>query len=154
MSSTYKQGGFSAYGNFAWTSAQGKNINSQQFTIAPDELAYIQSNFIALDHESLYTASAGVSYDWKDNEVYLDWLFGSGLRSGFANLLAEQSYYPVNIGYIHTFHPSRREALQLRFDVLNVFDEVYQLRSGTGVGVAAPQYGQRRTFLVGMAYQF
>jgi len=154
VSTTYKQGGFSTYANFAWVSAQGKDIDTQQFTIDPAELSYIQSNFIPLDHESEYTASAGVSYDWKDDEVYLDWLFGSGLRTGFANLIAEQSYYPVNIGYIHTFHPSRHNALQLRFDIVNLFDEVYQIRSGTGIGVAAPQYGQRRTFYVGMAYQF
>ena len=64
------------------------------------------------------------------------------------------AYYPVNIGYIHTFHPSRHNVIQLRFDVLNVFDEVYQIRSGTGIGVAAPQYGQRRTFYTGLAYQF
>lgn len=154
ISSTYKQDGFSAYANFAWVTAEGKDIDSQQFTIDPAELSYIQSSFIPLDHESEYTASAGVSYDWKDNEVYLDWLFGSGLRTGFANLLAEQSYYPVNVGYIHTFHPSPHNAIQLRFDIINLFDEVYQIRSGTGIGVAAPQYGQRRTFYAGLAYQF
>jgi outer membrane receptor protein involved in Fe transport len=155
FSSTYKQDGFSAFANFAWVSAMGKNINSQQFTIDPAELAYISSNFIDLDHESIYTASAGASYDFlKDNEVYVDWTFGSGLRTGFANLLAEQSYYPVNIGYIHTFRVSRNNEVKLRFDIINVFDEVYQLRSGTGIGVEAPQYGQRRTFLAGLSYVF
>jgi outer membrane receptor protein involved in Fe transport len=154
IGATYKKDGLSAYANFAWLSATGKDIDSQQFTIGPDELSYIQSNFIALDHESIYTASAGASYDWKDNEVYLDWLFGSGLRTGFVNSMAEQSYFPVNVGYIHTFYPSRHNAVQLRFDVINLFDQVYQLRSGSGIGVAAPQYGQRRTFLVGLAYQF
>jgi outer membrane receptor protein involved in Fe transport len=154
FSSIYKKDGFSAYGNFAWVNAMGKNINSQQFTIANDELAYIQSNFIPLDHESIYTASAGISYQWRNEQVYVDWLFASGLRMGFANQLAEQSYYPVNIGYIHTFHPSRNDIVQLRFDVINVFDEVYQIRSGSGIGVGAPQCGQRRTFLVGLSYSF
>jgi len=155
-SSTFKQGGFSAFANFAWVLTHGKDIDSQQFTIDPTELSYIQSNAIKLDHESEYTASAGASYEWKNNQVYVDWLFGSGLRSGFANLLTEESYFPVNIGYMHNFHPngSRGEVVQLRFDVINVFDQVYQIRSGSGIGVAAPQYGQRRTFLVGLAYQF
>ncbi len=31
---------------------------------------------------------------------------------------------------------------------------VYQLRNGTGIGVGAPQYGQRRSFFVGLAYDF
>ena len=46
ISSTYKQGGFTAFGNFAWVLTSGKNIVSQQFTIDSEELAYIQSNAI------------------------------------------------------------------------------------------------------------
>ncbi|MGD0462838.1 MAG: TonB-dependent receptor [Tepidisphaeraceae bacterium] len=156
ISSTYKQGGFSAFANFAYVFTHGKDIISQQFTIPNDELAYIQANPIPLDHQSLYTASAGVSYQWKDDEVYLDVLYGSGLRTGFANLQAEPQYYPVNVGYEHAFHPngSRHEIVKLRFDVINLLDESYQIRSGSGIGVAAPQYGQRRTFYAGLAYDF
>ncbi len=156
VSSTYKLGGFSAFGNFAYVFTHGQDIISQQFTVDNDELAYIQSNPIPLDHQSLYTASAGVSYQLKDDEVYLDILYGSGLRSGFANSQAEPQYYPVNVGYEHAFHPngSRHEIVKLRFDVINLLDESYQIRSGTGIGVAAPQYGQRRTFYAGLAYDF
>jgi hypothetical protein len=35
-----------------------------------------------------------------------------------------------------------------------VFNEGYQIRSGTGVGVQAAQYGERRTFLAGLSYEF
>jgi hypothetical protein len=38
--------------------------------------------------------------------------------------------------------------IKLRFDCIDVFDEVYQLRDGTGLGGNAAQYGQRRTFLM------
>ncbi|MGA2440654.1 MAG: TonB-dependent receptor [Tepidisphaeraceae bacterium] len=155
-STTYKAEGFTAFGNFAWTLDQGKDIVSQQFTIDSSELAYIQNQAIPLDHQSEYTASAGVSYQWKNDEVYVDALYGSGLRSGFANQFAEPPYYPINVGYGHAFHPngSRGDIIKLRFDVLNVFDESYQIRSGSGIGVGAPQYGQRRTFYVGLAYDF
>jgi len=34
---------------------------------------------------SVYTVSAGASYTYKDTTVYADLLYGSGLRSGFAN---------------------------------------------------------------------
>jgi len=44
--------------------------------------------------------------------------------------------------------------LTARFDVVNVFDKVYQIRSGTGIGVFAPQYGMRRGFFGGLAWQF
>ena len=38
----------------------------------------------------------------------------------------------------------------LRLDVLNVGDTVYEIRNGTGVSVGAPQYGLRRTILAGV----
>jgi outer membrane receptor protein involved in Fe transport len=156
LSSTYKQGGFSAYGNFSWVLTQARNINSQQFEFENDELAYIHSNNIKLDHEGEYTASAGVSYNWKNDLIYLDVLYGSGLRAGFANLQKEPEYLPVSIGYQHIFRLAgpAKNFVKFRFDVLNLFDESYQLRDGSGLGVAAPQYGQRRTFLVGISYVF
>jgi outer membrane receptor protein involved in Fe transport len=44
--------------------------------------------------------------------------------------------------------------LELRLDVINLFDSVYQIRNGTGVGVFAPQYGPRRGFFVGATKEF
>jgi hypothetical protein len=38
-------------------------------------------------------------------------------------------------------------ALKVRFDCINVADEVYELRNGTGLGINAAHYRQRRTFL-------
>jgi outer membrane receptor protein involved in Fe transport len=38
--------------------------------------------------------------------------------------------------------------LNLRFTVVNLLDTLYQLRSGTGIGEFAPQYGPRRGFYV------
>ena len=38
-----------------------------------------------------------------------------------------------------------------RFDVVNVFDTVYELRDGSGIGVFAPQYGMRRGYFVGLS---
>jgi outer membrane receptor protein involved in Fe transport len=157
ISSEYKQGRLSAYGNLAWVVTGGRNIDSQQFLIASDELAFIETHFIPLDHESEFTASAGASYEVTDNDlVYADMVYGSGLRSGFANQTQEPRHYPINLGYQHVFRLGgvRNELVKLRFDVINALDEVYQLRSGTGIGVGAPQYGQRRTFLLGIAYDF
>ncbi len=95
------------------SSPTAEDIDSQQFTIDPAELAYINQNSISWIMNGEYTASAGVSYGWKDNQVYLDWLFGSGLRTGFANLLAEPQYYPVNVGYDAHVSPQRRAQQKL-----------------------------------------
>jgi hypothetical protein len=37
----------------------GKDINSAQFNFVPDELAYIQDNFIHLDHDQTWSGSTG-----------------------------------------------------------------------------------------------
>jgi len=38
--------------------------------------------------------------------------------------------------------------------VLNLFDKKYEIRSGEGVGVGAPQWGQRRGFFIGISKKF
>jgi len=150
ISTTYKQGSFSGFANFAFVATSAREINSAQFEFPSDELAYIRAHDIQLDHEGRYTASVGASYDWeKDTRIYVDFLYGYGLRKGFANLEKNPSYYPVNLGVEHVFHPKFKpiREIRLRFDCVNVFDEVYKLRDGTGLGINAAQYGQRRTFL-------
>ncbi|HEY2584870.1 MAG TPA: TonB-dependent receptor [Tepidisphaeraceae bacterium] len=156
FSTTFKEGGFSAFGNFAWVNAQGKSINSSQYLFGNDELAFISKNSIFLDHDATFTVSAGVAYTWKGNRVYADILYGSGLRAGFANTEHEPAYYPVNVGFEHVFHPdiSGLADVRLRFDIVNVFDQTYQLRNGTGVGVGAPQFGERRGFFGGLTFDF
>jgi len=44
--------------------------------------------------------------------------------------------------------------LALRFDVVNVFDTLYQIKSGTGIDVFAPKYGPRRGFFAGLSQIF
>jgi len=38
----------------------------------------------------------------------------------------------------------KKRTLKARLDIVNITDNVYELRSGTGVGVNAAQYGMRR----------
>jgi hypothetical protein len=107
---------------------------------------------IQLDHQGRFTGSGGVSYDFlKNTRLYSDFLYGNGLRAGFANL---EKLPPIgrtmsawNTSGI-CIRAGIRE-LKLRFDCLNVLDEVYEIRNGTGVGIAAPAYGPRRAFYGG-----
>jgi hypothetical protein len=58
-----------------------------------------------------------------------------------------------NLGLAHAFHDAVGP-LTLRFDIINLFDKIYQIRSGTGIGVFAPQYGARRGFFGGISQDF
>ena len=157
LSTTFKQGPFSAFANFSFVATSARDINSAQFEFPQAELDYVKSHDIQLDHEGRYTASAGASYLWqKRTRFYVDVLYGYGLREGFANLGKLPDYYPVNLGVEHVFRAkwgAIRE-VKLRVDCLNVGDEVYQLRNGTGLGISAAQYGRRRTFLAGLSVLF
>jgi len=51
-------------------------------------------------------------------------------------------------------HRSRKNQLKLRFDCINVFDTISEIRNGTGVGIAAPAYGPRRGFYAGLSVVF
>jgi outer membrane receptor protein involved in Fe transport len=155
MTANFAQGGFNAYANFAFQRATGEKIVSSQFLFGPDELDFIRNHWVFLDHDQRYTVSAGASYTYKDTTVYADLQYGSGLRSGFANTDELPGYYPVNVGFTHDFHlPEKYGRLRLRFDVTNIFDQSYQLRNGTGIGVFAPQFGPRRGFFGGVSWIF
>jgi len=39
----------------------------------------------------------------------------------------------------------------MRFDIVNLFDQIYELRDGSGIGVFAPQYGARRGYYMGIS---
>jgi len=60
-------------------------------------------------------------------------------------------YVQVNLGISRAFNLWDSKGLTARFDVINLFDEKYEIRDGTGVGVGAPQFGPRRGFFVGLS---
>jgi outer membrane receptor protein involved in Fe transport len=149
---SYTNGPLKLYGNVAWARQLGTNIVSNQFLFDPDELAYIATHYINTDHSQILTASAGGSYKWHDTTFTASMIYGSGLRSGFANLDHLPPYTQVNMGVSHDFHiVAPDKPTTLRFDVVNVFDKIYEIRDGSGIGVFAPQFGPRRGFFVGIS---
>jgi outer membrane receptor protein involved in Fe transport len=158
----YTVNNFSAYGNLSFQAAHGKYVESSQFNFSPSDLAYIAENYIHLDHEGRVAASGGISYLWMQTRFSTDFIFGTGLRQALVlpdgtsipNGDHTPSYTSVNFGVSHDFHLASSGPLTARFDVINAFDKVYQIRSGTGIGVFAPQYGTRRGLFGGLSWQF
>ena len=153
---TYVNGGFEAYANGAYSSAHGKKVDSSQFLFDPDEFAYIQKHYVYLDHDQTSTVSAGTSYLYQPfgTRVYADLLYGSGLRDGFANTGKLPAYYTLNLGVEKSFRIPHFGQAKARFDVVNLLDRVYELRDGSGIGVGAPQFGQRRGIYGGLSIDF
>ncbi len=155
---TFNQGPFTAYANFAYEKNQGQDITSSQFNFSAAELAYIADHYIYLDHDQTYTASAGASYLWRGTRLGGDLIYGSGLRStgpdGIPNGDHLPGYIQVNLALSHRFENAPMGPLEVRLDVINLFDHVYEIRDGTGVGVGAPQYGPRRGVFAGITQSF
>ena len=154
LSINYTHEGFSAYGNFSAGDSWAKNIVSSQFEFDSDELAYIDTHNVNFDQQQYYIGSAGVSYTWLDTTVHADALYGDGIRRGLANTQKLDPYYPVNFGIEHKFAIPNAGDLTVRFDVLNLFDQVYVLNDGTGIGEGAVKYGNRRGLFGGLTYEF
>jgi len=156
LTASFRRDAFSAYGNLAFSRAQGKQIVTGQFNFDPDEIDWISSHWVHLDHDQAVTASAGVSYRFATRTTLgADALFGSGLRSGFANSGHLPSYTQVNASLQQAFDfGGGLGKVEGRLSLLNLFDRSYELRDGTGIGVGAPQFGPRRSVYASVTKSF
>jgi hypothetical protein len=160
LSQSYTQGGLSIYGNIAVEAGIGTRVNSAQSVLfSADDYNYIANHYIYLDHSQSFTGSLGLSYNISPTETtpYLEMVCGSGLRTDgkdIPNGGSLPAYDSVNIGFTQGFKWAGITNLTARFDVVNVGDQIYELRNGSGIGVGAPQFGQRRSFYGGVTYSF
>ena len=151
----YRNGGFKAYANLAYNRTEATDAVSNQYLLDADEYAFLLTHYHYTDDMQLVTGSAGASYKWDKTLITADMIYGSGLPSGFANSDHNQAYATANLGIVQEFQlaPDTKPTTA-RFDVINLFDKVYEIRDGSGIGVFAPQFGARRAFYAGLSQKF
>ena len=158
LSAIYSDKLWGAFLNFTAQKAQGVNIISGQALFSQDKLSYIANNYIYLDHDQTYSVSGGAHYHFGDSQISADFLYGSGLRrtpdGGAPNSAALRHHTTVNTSLTHIWKDTPVGKLEGRLALINLFDQSYLLRDGTGVGVGAPQYGARRTLYAGISTSF
>ena len=155
FTANWQRGPLRAYFNLTSNSAKGKRVASGQYNFAADELAFIAGHWIALDHAQRYTSSGGASYRFGDGTTLkADYLFGTGLRAGFANTQTLPGYFQLNLGAARSFNVPGLGVFHTRLTVINALDRVYAIRDGSGIGVGAPQYGPRRGYYLGVSRDF
>jgi outer membrane receptor protein involved in Fe transport len=176
----YNSGNFQAYANVAVAQQRASDPVSNQFLFNNSTpladlggltlLQYVQTHFIYTDHNQFVTASAGAVYQfcgriataaetfgdnglsWCGTKLSADMIYGSGLRNGDANIGTVPPYTQVNVGIKREFLlPNDPLPMTVRFDVVNLFDSIYEIRDGSGIGVFAPQFGPRRGFFLGLS---
>ena len=148
----YKNGNFSAYANLAFNITRAVDPISNQYLLDADEYAFLLNNYHYTDDMQMWTGSAGATYRWDQTLFSVNMRYGSGLPTGFANSAFNQPYTTVNLGIVREIPTwSAAKPLTVRFDVVNLFDKIYELRDGSGIGVFAPQFGARRGYYVGLS---
>jgi outer membrane receptor protein involved in Fe transport/opacity protein-like surface antigen len=160
FSAKFHSGNFQAYANVAVAQEKATQPVSNQFlfdnaTPLADlggltEFQYLSTHWIYTDHNQYVSGSAGLSYKWNGTTYSTDMIYGSGLRTGDANIDALAPYAQFNVGVARDFDMPDHQPITVRFDVVNVFDTIYQIRNGSGIGVFAPQYGPRRGYFIGI----
>lgn len=144
----YKKDNFSAFFNFAAQKSRAKNIISSQYLIDGDDFSAAKKKYIHLDHDQSYSASTGVAYLFYGTNYGVDAFYGSGLRRGVASSERMPSYIQTNVSIARDVDFFLAGKVNFRLAALNIFDNVYQLHDGSGIGVKASQYGPRRTFFL------
>ncbi|HTA95536.1 MAG TPA: ligand-gated channel, partial [Verrucomicrobiae bacterium] len=111
--------------------------------------------------------SFGASYLWKQSDrsntrVYADALYGSGLRTDATDSMGNNipnggsvpAYYSINLGAEQSFKVGRTQFVKARLDIVNVTDNSYELRDGSGIGVNAASFGERVGFFGSLSLVF
>ena len=193
FSGKFHSGNFQAYANLALGFEKATDVVSNEYlfdnTTPLADLGgetlrqYVDSHWIYTDHTQLATGSAGAAYlfcgrpayagetfnadelSWCGTRLSGDMIYGSGLRSGDANIGTVPPYAQFNVGIARSFLlPNDPLPMTVRFDVVNLFDTVYLIRGSSaacpsgnsvcGIGVFAPQYGPRLGFFAGVSKKF
>ncbi len=96
----FRYGGFSADTSWAYGVQRATKVVSNQTLFSPDDLIYIQNNYIHTDHEQLYTGSGRVAYRWTDTNTWLDrstasvsFIYGSGIGVFASQYGPRRRYY-------------------------------------------------------------
>jgi len=148
----YQNGNFSAYANFAFNITRATDPTSNQYLLDPDEFAFLLTHYHYTDDMQMLTGSAGAAYKWDGTLFSINMRYGSGLPTGFANSSFNEPYATANLGIAREFQAfTGAKPVTVRFDVVNLFDKIYEIRDGEGIGVFAPQFGARRGYYVGLS---
>jgi outer membrane receptor protein involved in Fe transport len=145
FSATYNWENLTVRGNFTYSVAQGNNVVSGQYNFSSQEVSYIANHYVFLDHSQQYTASGGITYNWREWLFSLTGAYGSGLRAGFANTDELGENFQIDLALEKGWQVPNLGDVKTRVVLVNATDNINELRNGTGIGIFQPGYGPRRT---------
>jgi len=126
---SYASGPFAAWSNLSLAEAEGQGLAAGTFAFSPSLQAILAGRFMRLDHDQTITASGGASYRIGALRLSSDWLYGSGMRRSLVgdnpNAGRMTGHIQVNFAGVYRSDGVGGEPLDLRLDIMNVFDVWY-----------------------------
>ncbi len=150
----YQCEGLTAYANLTLGRNWQRGVSTGQFNFDPAELAYIDGHAIVLDHQPLYGAAAGASWQSGAWSLSAAALYSSGLRAGFADLQQLPKVFQADVSAERAWRIPGVGALSNRLAVLNALDRVNLIRPAEGIGIFQSAYGPRRTLYDTLTLRF
>ena len=135
----------SAYANLTVGQNWQKGVVTGQFNFDADELAFINTHAILIDHQPLVGASAGLTYRLAGWSLSCDAIYSSGLRAGFADQEALPAVVQVNASVERKFRLPLLGEVTDRLTILNLTDRTNLIRPAEGIGIYQSAYGPRFT---------
>jgi hypothetical protein len=154
LGARYQAEGLSAHANLTVGRNWERGVATGQFNFSADELAYIDSHSIVLDHQPLYGVAAGASWCADRYTLSADGIYSSGLRAGFADLEKLPIVKQVDVSVDRADRLADRGELTNRIAVLNLFDRINLIRPAEGIGIFQSAYGPRRTLYYTLTLHF
>jgi len=141
FTTSYITNGLSMYANVRGFPGAGQDWSSAQFYSIRTDAAYVEKRIgFYLDHDQTVSGSFGVSSFWKESiggtRAYVDALYGQRLRTdapGITQWRDRSAYYSVNLGIEQSFNVGKKQSLKAGWTVVNVTDNVYELRDGSAL---------------------
>jgi outer membrane receptor protein involved in Fe transport len=117
---------------------------SKYFTAATLELVNNRdlAKFVGTTNQAEVNESSPVQPERAD-------YFDAGITQQFTSAfsMGVDAYYKEAHDLLDLGQFGAAQKIQVRFDVTNIFNNAYELRTGSGIGVFAPQFGHRRGLL-------
>lgn len=145
FAAAYRISPLTLYANVTLGRNVQQGVDTGQFNFDPDELAYIDTHHIVLDHQPLLGISAGGTYALGPWLFSTDLTYSSGLRGGFADLEQLPATLQVNVAIQRSFAVPGIGVIDDRVSILNVFDRTNLIRPAEGIGIFQSAYGPRFT---------
>jgi len=158
LSATYSDGPLSAWANLALAETRATDIETHEYFFSPAQLTFAAGHTVPLSTDQIVTSTLGASYHWGPALLSGVIVYASGLRNrdidtGFAGIHAT-GHVRADLSAVYHLAAFGDKPLDLRIDLINLFDSRYPIQDGFGPGASRPQWGPRREIFAGIEQAF